>query len=767
MKDFASIVPIVAVPNSSEVACNSPIADLEFELVPSPSPSLSASDEKMVAFMTGALRDTNWGSPDPEVHSDVQDAVKWSADRSVAQIIAERESVIRELELRAKCLRASGECLDWFRGCDAATVGVAGGVCGPLLESLAKQTAYHDPDCTELCRTGGALLGKLPFAGNGREKDFPAHDSVALLADDCESRNLQVLKKLKEDRNASALWELTKADVGLHRMTDIRLVREVDLRTVLLAPRFAVEQGVRDDGSAKFRAVDDETRSGVNSCCQPSERLRNDGLDMIFEVLRLFVFLVGDVPHLWKADIDSAYRRIPVRSCDRWAAHIVFMLNGMTFVAGHLAMPFGAVASVHAWDRVGAFFCHLARRLLHMPLMRYVDDYFSPERSACARHAMHCFARLVRCLLGPSAISDKKLDSGMPLDVLGLTLSVSKQGITAWPTPDKIVKWITRIVEALRLDRLTAGDASKLAGALNWAAQCTFHRLGRAMLQPLRAQKHCRNSSLSPALRLCLEWWLQVFKLELRETRSWQVSVKSVVHIFADARSTPPRLAAVVVVDGLSYFTDWEPPRSLMALFESRSDNQIMGLELLAIALGMSTFAHHCRGRRVCFWSDNAGSEHCTRKGSAKTWDHTCIVHCLWLLAAELNMDMQIERVPTSENVADLPSREEYGLLRQLGSKFVQPHLEPSFWKPSAWSALSLVGRRRLVRLPFVFVPYALPLWASFVQDGTVWRADVAKDVERAGSAPLGAFVLTLVFLGHDACNLFVHRDILLTTQRL
>ena len=108
MKDFACIVPIVAVPDSNEVACNSPVAGPEFELVPSPFPSLSANDEKMVSFMTGALRDTTWGSPDPVVHSDVQDAVKWSADRSVAQIIAERESVIRDLELRAKCLRASG-----------------------------------------------------------------------------------------------------------------------------------------------------------------------------------------------------------------------------------------------------------------------------------------------------------------------------------------------------------------------------------------------------------------------------------------------------------------------------------------------------------------------------------------------------------------------------------------------------------------------------------------------------------------------------------
>ena len=41
---------------------------------------------------------------------------------------------------------------------------------------------------------------------------------------------------------------------------------------------------------------------------------------------------------------------------------------------------FGAVGSVHAWERVGAALAHLARTFLKLPLLRYVDDYFGPER---------------------------------------------------------------------------------------------------------------------------------------------------------------------------------------------------------------------------------------------------------------------------------------------------------------------------------------------------------------------------------------------------
>ena len=115
-----------------------------------------------------------------------------------------------------------------------------------------------------------------------------------------------------------------------------------------------------------------------------------------------------------------------------------------------------------------------------------------------------------------------------------------------------------------------------------------------------------------------------------------------------------------------------------------------MGLELLAIALGLSTFGDFVRGRRVAVWSDITGSEKGTAKGACKEWDHSCIVHCLWLKAAALGIDMPVFRVPTHDNIADLPSREEYQLVRSLGASWLEPVLDDSFWSPTSWEALSL-----------------------------------------------------------------------------
>ena len=50
---------------------------------------------------------------------------------------------------------------------------------------------------------------------------------------------------------------------------------------------------------------------------------------------------------------------------------------------------FGAVGSVHAWERVGAAITHLARVFLKMAILRYVDDLFGPERF----HLFFCVLR--------------------------------------------------------------------------------------------------------------------------------------------------------------------------------------------------------------------------------------------------------------------------------------------------------------------------------------------------------------------------------------
>ena len=183
---------------------------------------------------------------------------------------------------------------------------------------------------------------------------------------------------------------------------------------MLCCPRFAVAQGVKPDGTEKVRAVDHfswsfsngqkkrmrrEVKSqSVNGHFTPDRAIKHDHLDDLLAAMKLlhettgqveaFAFamflcmrLAGlQVPRLWKADIDAAFRRVPLKESHKWAAAVAYMFKGEAWIALHEAMPFGATASVLAWDDVGDLLSVIATRLLHLPLFRYVDDYFAADR---------------------------------------------------------------------------------------------------------------------------------------------------------------------------------------------------------------------------------------------------------------------------------------------------------------------------------------------------------------------------------------------------
>ena len=106
------------------------------------------------------------------------------------------------------------------------------------------------------------------------------------------------------------------------------------------------------------------------------------------------------------------------------------------------------------------------------------------------------------------------------------------------------------------------------------------------VMLPSCRQQRSRCSRVGDELRLALLWWLEVLGQFFCEARPWKMIATPHVHMLCDARSTPPRVAAVLLIDRKVFWSDWEPEREVMELFKSRRDGQIMSLELLSIAFG-------------------------------------------------------------------------------------------------------------------------------------------------------------------------------------
>ena len=224
-------------------------------------------------------------------------------------------------------------------------------------------------------------------------------------------------------------------------------------------------------------------------------------------------------------------------------------------------------------------------------------------------HAAKCFGRLVCVLLGSGSVADGKMEWGQCLCILGVQLRLGWNGFVCRPAPVKVKAWCALLDKYLLEDKLNPGEAAKLAGRLSWGCSQLFKCFGRAFLRPIFDQSTRRDGRMSNDLRRALQWWRQVLALEIAERHEWVSEPVKPVHLFCDASGSPPHLGAALFVDDAVYWTHSGVEASLLESFRARRDNQIMGLELLAISLGMSTFERFLAGRDVIVHCDNSGAE--------------------------------------------------------------------------------------------------------------------------------------------------------------
>ena len=53
-------------------------------------------------------------------------------------------------------------------------------------------------------------------------------------------------------------------------------------------------------------------------------------------------------------------------------------------------------------------------------------------------------------------------------------------------------------------------------------------------------------------------------------------------------------------------------------------------------------------------------------------------------------MGLFVSRVPTDDNIADDPSREDYELLKVLGATQIDPRMHPRFLEYRSWESISI-----------------------------------------------------------------------------
>ena len=220
-----------------------------------------------------------------------------------------------------------------------------------------------------------------------------------------------------------SIFHQTLEEIDLGRMAPLS---SPDLR-LPLTRRFGVVQRSAN-GVAKIRSIDDFAESLVNDTVTISRRIRMGRLADMLAVARIMHHAhPAEDLLLAKSDFRAAYRGCPILTDHLQFSNILVRdpRSGRVWSSTQLAMPFGAVAAVYAWDRLGGALAFLLQQVLLLPTARYVDDLFWVDFSRYAPETSRLALELIS-LLGFTLEPGKTPPPASCLDILGVSVALRR-----------------------------------------------------------------------------------------------------------------------------------------------------------------------------------------------------------------------------------------------------------------------------------------------------------------------------------------------------
>ena len=155
------------------------------------------------------------------------------------------------------------------------------------------------------------------------------------------------------------------------------------------------------------------------------------------------------------------------------------------------------------------------------------------------------------------------------------------------------------------------------------------------------------------------------------------------IRIWVDAAGASRHIAMVASYDAQTVSCLCKSPDEWWSILADRGDSQIGNQEMLSICLALESLGSTCEGAVVILFCDNAGVLHSMMRGSSRCVETNQMIGRTWYEAMRKRIGLHLLKVQSKANIADLPSRQDFALLKLMGAKEIEPRL-PS-WLGSLW----------------------------------------------------------------------------------
>ena len=366
-------------------------------------------------------------------------------------------------------------------------------------------------------------------------------------------------------------------------------------------------------------------------------------------------------------DLSKAYKQIPVSLESRPFAVLMVHHYGtgrpVYFVSNSL--PFGASSSVFGFNRVSRSLWHIGSVFCKLLGGVFFDDFPLLEPQPLCALATKSFEGLLKALGWKFSDDPNKTHPfETEFDVLGIRLSIA--ALHGGPfvmqnKPSRVEKIQKLLEDTAALERVDKRQAQVVHGNLNFAL--SFF-LGRSLLVSARAFAHLttegHKASPEQIKQLCA--WTHAMVGALKPKTLDPEGIVEPVLVFTDAAyENGVATWGIVVLDqvtNLRTALGGNIPSSLVEAWHNLGSDQVITLaEAFAVLLARVVFRETLTKRRALFFVDNEGARYSLIKGVSPTLALLQIVQLFHSCSEEDQCLQWIERVPSTSNIADLPSR--------------------------------------------------------------------------------------------------------------
>ena len=545
-----------------------------------------------------------------------------------------------------------------------------------LFKELLAECGHGDTTLVDEASQGFRLSGAIPDSHIFKAKRTTASMSTTEL----QTTSVKMREYILETCRSSGDPEL---DASTYRATQDEHDRgwiwgPVDPTTLpsnaILTRRFGIWQTSGDQ--RKCRPIDNYRESLVNLTTSANETITIHSSDTIAAGIAFAMKAHREAGRpqtlCMKAwDLRKAYKQLPLHetSLDESFLCVYDPGSGTAKIFGQYVLPFGARASVHGFCRISAGLWLIGVSGLRLHWYSYFDDFptVEPEHTCpIARMGIDFLFQL----LGWETSSEKDNPFSGICKVLGLeyNLEETKLGTLIIKNTAKRIEDVSAEIDrALEENFLSAKDGERLRGRLNFMESQLFGKLSQQAFKGLSRHVLAGGGKLSTASRVHLQFLKD--RISKGKPRKVTTSLEDTVHIFVDACHEPgaPQPAGLggnlINSSGqfLEYFSEMLDEQILSSINVRSSGNPIFELECLAILCALHLWHPRVAGRHLIVYTDNNGALGSMIKGYSENPEGNAIVRLVHAMLDLSDCIVWFERVCSSSNVADEPSR---GVLR-------------------------------------------------------------------------------------------------------